>query len=75
MGKNNIAPRAALLTALWGDDAAGKLRLLLVFGSGAYVHRITAGSRVFDPSLPDSLVFVGAESTAFHTLFFQVSPV
>jgi hypothetical protein len=53
--KNGIAPRAALLTARWGDERRRKAPALLYIGSGAYVHRITVGSRVFDFSLPASL--------------------
>jgi hypothetical protein len=49
--KNGFAPRAALLTALWGDEPCRKAPTLLVFGSGAYVHRSTVGSLVFDFSL------------------------
>ena len=38
--KNGIAPRAALLTALWGEKPDRKAPVLLVFGSGAYVHQL-----------------------------------
>ena len=75
MVRNGFAPRAALQTTRWGDKPfAGKLQLLLVFGSGAYVHRSTVGSLVFDFSLLSSRVLGGKES-AFHTLFFQVGSV
>ena len=50
--KNGFAPRTALLTVLWGDEPRRKAPTLLVFGSGAYVHRSTGGSLVFDFSLP-----------------------
>jgi len=67
--KNGIAPRAALLTALWGDERRRKAPANLFFGSGAYVHRITVGSLVFDFSLLDSRCVWVTWSTAFHTLF------
>ncbi len=73
--KYGIAPRAALLTALWGDERCRKAPALLVFGSGAYVHRITVGSLVFDFSLLRFPRIWETRSTAFHTLFFQVRSV
>jgi hypothetical protein len=65
--KNDIAPRAALQTARWGDERRWKAPALLVFGSGAYVHRSTVGSLVFDFSLPHP-AYLGEWRTAFHTL-------
>src|SRR6185369_17969019 len=46
--KNGFAPPGALLAALWGDEPRRKAPASLVFGSGAYVHRITVGGRVVD---------------------------
>lgn len=75
VSKNGFAPRAALLTALWGDEPRRKAPTLLVFGSGAYVHRSTVGSLVFDFSLLSARVYLGGKESAFHTLFFQVPSV
>ena len=74
--KNGFAPRAALLTDPVGRRTIRrKAPTLLVFGSGAYVHRSTVGSLVFDFSLLFLPSVVGEEESAFHTLFFQVQAV
>jgi hypothetical protein len=75
MAKNGFAPRPALLTGLWGDEPGRKAPTLLVFGSGAYVHRSTGGSLVFDFSLLSRSSVVERRESAFHTLFFQVRSV
>src|SRR6185503_15964577 len=73
--KHGFAPPGALLAALWGDKPRRKAPASLVFGSGAYVHRSTVGSRVVDLTLLVSSKCQEPRSTAFHTLFFQVQPV
>ena len=75
IAKNGFAPRPALLTGLWGDEPGRKAPTLLVFGSGAYVHRSTGGSLVFDFSLLSRSSVVERRESAFHTLFFQVGSV
>jgi len=70
MAKNGFAPRAALLTALWGDEPGRKAPTLLVFGSGAYVHRSTGGSHVFDFSLLSRSSVVERRGVSLpHTVF------
>ena len=67
--KHDIAPRDALQSTLWGDERRRKAPAISL-GSGAYVHRITVGSLVFDFSLPSSLVF-GMTRVQPSTLFFK----
>gem|GEM_PF-1566500 len=70
IAKNGFAPRAALLTALWGDEPGRKAPTLLVFGSGAYVHRSTEGSLVFDFSLLSRSSVVERRGVSLpHTVF------
>jgi hypothetical protein len=67
--RNGIAPLGALLAALWGDEPRRKAPTLLVFGSGAYVHRSTVGSLVFDFS-PFAPSVVGTNRNSLpHTVF------
>jgi hypothetical protein len=70
MARNGFAPRAALLTALWGDEPRRKAPTSLVFGSGAYVHRSTGGSLVFDFSLLSRSSVVERRGVSLpHTVF------
>ena len=70
ISKNGFAPLAALLTAMWGDEPRRKAPTSLVFGSGAYVHRSTGGSLVFDFSLLSRSSVVERRGVSLpHTVF------
>jgi hypothetical protein len=70
IAKNGFAPRPALLTGLWGDEPRRKAPTSLVFGSGAYVHRSTGGSLVFDFSLLSRSSVVERRGVSLpHTVF------
>jgi len=71
--QKRLRPTGALLAALWGVKPKPESSGLLVFGSGAYVHRTTVGDLVFDPALPYSSYGGVRENSLPHTVFSSES--
>ena len=72
--KNGIAPRAALLTALWGDEPSLESSSFTCFRKRCVRSPEYCGGSVMNLALHRPSV-LGIRSTAFHTLFFQVQSV